>query len=233
MKMWNSFGAWALVGAVAFGAGNSGAEIHPWASWAPGTWVETEIVPFDSGKMLNRETLMGAGPDGVQIARVTTMSGPGGPVDVDTQMTLGLATMGSAHLDPGRKNLGNEKRVALGRRFDCTVWRAAGSLDGKVSQETTWMTAELDYPVRIETKFGPWELSLDLVQLEDSIRVGNKKVSGARYEGTAASADREDRVFQVRSAEVPGGLVRTEMRRKLENGSFSVHSNTVVAFETP
>lgn len=232
MKTWNVIGACILVGGVVLGSGALQSNVHPWARWAPGSWVETEIVPFSSGKMLARETLLGAGRDGIALRRLTTMSGPEGPVDVETHTTLGYATMGGAHLDPARKALGTATRVALGRRFECTVWRAAGRIDKSMSEETTWMTPELEYPVHIETKIDQWVLVLDLVRLEDSIRVGHEKVSGARYEGTATSGGREDQVFQVRSSAVPGGLVRTEMRRALDDGSTGIHTNKVVAFET-
>lgn len=233
MRIWKTIVALAAVACAAGVAigGVTESRLHPWSRWQPGSWVETEIDPIGSGKMLSRETLVEAGRDAVRLHVKTNMSGPDGPVEIDAERIVGYAFMGGAHLDAGREKVGTETLVYLGKRYECTVWSATGRIDKDRSEERAWTTEGILYPLRVETKLEGYELVLNLVRMDDVFRVGSERVACVRYEGTAMTNGEEMTVYQLRSAEVPGGWVRTEMRIPREDGTIGVHSNTVVAFD--
>lgn len=202
-----------LAGLALGGAAPAGVRANPWATWVNGSWVVFDLQTTASEPRTIKQSLVAVGPESYTLASET--SWPGG--SSAEEQVLSLATMGYPHALAGAQKVASETLVLAGKSFECEVWRARYTDAGEPWDAIAWISPEVEHPLKIRLK-GSATVELEVDRLEDYLTVARRKFRCLRYAGAVTSEGQRAPLAQWRSAEIPGGLVRSETMRDTPNG---------------
>jgi len=215
-------------------AGAASLDRHAWMRWDAGAWVEHSIQRMDDRSMTKREELLAVSPTSFVVATEFAFDDVDGMEPVRSEKEYGPGFMGQAHLDPEAEELGTETVAIAGRKYACTIWRSKGGFDEADVVDTTWVSGELAQPIRIHHANAQGEMLLELVSLRESIAIGRKRVTCAKYAGRLIAQRGDEEIDQAVewwfSFDVPGGLVRTVLSMRDEAGELQRHTMQVTDF---
>ena len=205
MKIWTSL---CLVAVLASGATVERQLEHPWGRWQPGAWVETRTSTRELPEgLVERCQLVGFRPDGVELE--STLASPTGE-DVRVGQRQGWAFGGFAHVLPSARRVGEETLSVEGRPLACEVWEASWQQEGETFVARSWLDEGHELPVRLRVASPKGGYELTLAKRRDWVRMGERKLPAARYEGNGKSKGSTLRLVQWMSLDVPGGVLRCE-----------------------
>ena len=191
-----------------------GARANPWAAWVSGSWVVFDVESTAAEPLTIKQSLALVDDESYTLQSETTWAGG----STSEKEILSLATMGYPHALAGAQKVASEPFTVAGKTFDCEVWRARYTeKNGESWDAIAWISPEVEHPLKIRLK-GPVALELEVDRLEDYLTVARRKFRCVRYAGAVVSDGQRSPLTQWRSAEIPGGLVRSESLRDTPNG---------------
>jgi hypothetical protein len=202
-----------LAGLTLGGAAPAGVRANPWAAWVQGSWVVFDLESTAGEPRTLKQALVAVGAESYTLD--TETSWPGG--SSAEEQVLSLATMGYPHALADAQVVASETLAIGGKTFACEVWRARYTDHGEPWDAIAWVSPEFEHPLKIRLK-GPATVELEVDRLEDYLTVARRKFRCVRYAGAVTSDGQRSPLAQWRSAEIPGGLVRSESMRDTPEG---------------
>ena len=190
-----------------------GPRANPWAAWVSGSWVVFDVASTAAEPRTIKQSLVAVDDESYTLQSETTAEGG----STSEKQVLSLATMGYPHALADAQMVASEQFTVAGKTFDCEVWRARYTENGETWDAIAWISPAVEHPLKIRLK-GSATLELEVDRLEDYLTVARRKFRCVRYAGAVISDGQRSPLAQWRSAEIPGGLVRSESLRDTPNG---------------
>lgn len=216
---------------VAASAGNGRVERqleHPWGRWQPGAWVElrTSSPALPEG-LLERSQLVRFGNGGYDLTSTVGTDG------VPRELHHGWGFGGYAHVMPDARLVGRETVRVGTREHDCEVWEGSWQEGEETFVSRAWIAPGFDLPLRARMASPSGGLELVLVEPDDFVRIGERKLKAARYQGNGRSQSASLEFRQWLTLDVPGGVARMETIVKDKGETTNVLREVTVFRCTP
>ncbi len=196
--------------------------LHPWARFGVGSFARVRVlskIGEVKQEMTGTITLLAVEGETVRVRNESVGTNAPPP----SEATIPFAN-GALPASSQAEVVGQETLTVADKAYPCAVWRAKVEEDGKTTEVTEWWTEGVPLPLKrvLRPNGGEGESLAVATAIGVVVQVAGKGVTCVRYEATAKVNGSDMKGTTHLSAEVPGGMVRSELESKMGSSTMRV-----------